>query len=509
MSSESAMSGGHIRSIAVAIAIGVAFALLATLNAGGYRYGASDQAFYIPAIERHLDPSLFPRDRGLIDSQSRLFFLDEAIAAASRTLGADLPTCFALGYLVTLALLCLAVYRLGRIYFFSSWTVAALLAASTLRHRIAKTGANTLEGYFHPRQLAFAVGMLAIDAVLRGRSSWAIGFVGLAGLVHPTTGVFFAVWVGVALAVSDPKMRPVLLALGSAAVAAGALFLWRGPLGLQTMDEAWTRTLADKDYVFPTAWAAGTWLVNLLYPVVIGGSYWIRTRRGVALEREAGVVAGCLVLVLLFAVSLPFIAARVALAVQLQVSRVFWMADLLATIYVIWWACEAGSRGLVPQPRRAMAAAMLLVAAASVRGWYVLRIEHPGRPLAQAALPNDEWTDASGWLRARTAPGAHVLADPGHAWRYGSSLRVSAARDVFLEDVKDGSIGMYDRGVALRVAERRQAIGDFSQLTAERLRELAARYDLSYLVTEQSQPLPEVWRNARFRIYRLNPSATP
>jgi hypothetical protein len=152
---------------------------------------------------------------------------------------------------------------------------------------------------------------------------------------------------------------------------------------------------------------------------------------------------------------------------------------------------------------------MLLVAVASVRGWYVLRIEHPGRPLVQAALPNDEWTDASGWLRARTAPGAHVLADPGHAWRYGSSLRVSAARDVFLEDVKDGSIGMYDRGVALRVAERRLAMGDFSQLTVERLHELAARYDLSYLVTEQPQPLPEVWRNARFRIYRLNPSVTP
>jgi hypothetical protein len=505
--SESTMSRvGWIRSMALAIAVGLAFALLATLNSGGYRYGASDQAFYIPAIERHLDPSLFPRDRGLIDSQSRLFFLDEAIAAASRAFGADLPTFFALGYLVTLALLCFAVYRLGRTYFVSPWTVAALLAALTLRHRIAKTGANTLEGYFHPRQLAFAAGILAIDAVLRGRSPWAIALVGLAGLVHPTTGVFFAVWVGVALAVSDPKMRPVLLSLGAVGVAAGAFFLWRGPLGLQTMDEAWTRTLADKDYVFPTAWAAGTWLVNLLYPVAIAGSYWIRSRRGVALSREAGVVAGCLVLILLFAASLPFVAGRVALAVQLQVSRVFWMADLLATIYVIWWACEAGASRLLPQARRARLVAVLLIASASVRGWYVLRVEHPGRPLAQAALPNDDWTQASRWLRTATPPGAHVLADPGHAWRYGTSLRVSA---VFLEDVKDGSIGMYDRGVALRVAERRLAMGDFSQLTVERLHELAARYDLSYLVTEQPQPLPEVWRNARFRIYRLNPSVTP
>jgi hypothetical protein len=501
-------SRGWIVSAGIAMAVGLAFAVLATLNSGGYRYGASDQAFYIPAIERHLDPALFPRDRGLIDSQSRLFVLDEAIAAATRTLGLGLPALFAVGYIVTLALLCFAIYRLGRLFFVTPWAVAAFVAASTLRHRIAKTGANTLEGYFHPRQLAFAVGLLAVDAVLRGRGPRAIALVGLAGLVHPTTGVFFVVWVGVALAVSDPRLRPALLSMAALGLAAGAFFLWRGPLGLQTMDAAWTATLADKDYVFPTAWAGGTWLTNLVYPIVIAGTYAVRARRGVALPREAGVVIGCLALIALFAASLPFVAARVALAVQLQVSRVFWMADLLATLYATWWACEAfaaaGSR-----PRlRARLVAGVLIAAAAVRGWYVLRVEHPGRPFAQVRLPADAWTDASAWLRT-TAPGAHVLADPGHAWKYGTSIRVSAARDVFLEDVKDGSIGMYDRSVALRVAERRLAIGDFSQLTAERARELAARYDLSYLVSERPMPLPEAWRNARFLVYRLGPSAAP
>ena len=28
----------------------------ATMNAAGYRYAASDQAFYIPAVVRHLEP---------------------------------------------------------------------------------------------------------------------------------------------------------------------------------------------------------------------------------------------------------------------------------------------------------------------------------------------------------------------------------------------------------------------------------------------------------------------
>jgi hypothetical protein len=491
--------------LSAAAGLTLAFVLLATLNSGGYRYGAADQAFYIPAIERHLDPALFPRDHTLIDSQSRLFILDEGLAAAAGALHVGLPTLFAAGYVVSLVLLCAALIGLGRAWFVSPWSVVAFVAASALRHRIAKTGANTLEGYFHPRLLAFAIGLLAVNAVLRGRTAWALGIVALAGLVHPTTGVFFAVWVGVALFVNDPRLRPVLLAMAVAGGAAGALFLWRGPLGLATMDAAWAATLADKDYVFPTTWAAGTWMVNLLSPVVIAASFIVRTRQRVTRPGEAGIVAGCLALVLLFVASLPFIAARVALVVQLQVSRVFWMADVLATLYIVWWACEAaiGARA-TPAVTRTRLVAALLLAVAMVRGWYVLRVEHPGRPLVQLALPADAWTDVSAWLRA-TPPGTHVLADPGHAWRYGTSVRVSAARDVFLENVKDGSIGMYDRGVAMRVAERRETLGDFATLSPERVRALAARYDLDYLVSEQALALPEAYRNARFRIYRLRP----
>src|SRR5688572_15936142 len=44
------------------------FVLVATANGAGYRYGTSDQAFYIPSVVRALDPAAFPRDAALIDS---------------------------------------------------------------------------------------------------------------------------------------------------------------------------------------------------------------------------------------------------------------------------------------------------------------------------------------------------------------------------------------------------------------------------------------------------------
>jgi len=65
----------------------VLFVVLATLNAGGYRYGASDQAFYIPAVEHHLDPALFPRDWPMLAAQDRLNAFTPAAGWIARTIG--------------------------------------------------------------------------------------------------------------------------------------------------------------------------------------------------------------------------------------------------------------------------------------------------------------------------------------------------------------------------------------------------------------------------------------
>src|SRR3954471_15713127 len=83
-------------------AFSISFVLLATMNSAGYRYAASDQAFYIPAVLRHLDPALFPRDAALIDGQARLVVVDEVIAAVVRVTGASLPHVFLALYVATL-----------------------------------------------------------------------------------------------------------------------------------------------------------------------------------------------------------------------------------------------------------------------------------------------------------------------------------------------------------------------------------------------------------------------
>jgi hypothetical protein len=492
-----------LRVLALAAA-SLVFGILVTANSAGYRYGISDQSFYIPAFEHRADPSLFPRDGDIIDAQSRLTVADEIVGGLTVATGIPLPPLFLAGYLMTVVLFVVGVAAIGGRLYSSAWTVAVLGLALTLRHRIAKTGVNTFEGYFHPRVLAFAIGLIAIGALLRERRLAAAVLACLGILVHPTTGVWFALWVSVALVASSRLSRRALAGLIALGGMAAASFVVWGPLSgaLTVMDPAWMAVLSERDYLYPTDWAAGTWAVNAVAPIVVALVFTWRRRLALAGPAETAVVLGAAVLLGVFAASLPFIAARVALAVQLQTSRVLWQVEILATVYLVWALCEAPWGAVAPRRRQLVAAALVALLSA-VRGGYILRVEHD-HALVRTGLPETAWQRAADWVRGNTPTDAHVLADPDHAHRYGVSFRIAGRRDVFLERAKDAAIAMYSRPLAMQIIERREAIGDFNDLTPSELAALDRQYDLDYLITEQRLPLPLARSEGPLHIYRLD-----
>jgi hypothetical protein len=484
---------------ALLVASAGAFCLVAILNCGGYRYGVGDQAFYVPAVTQHLNPDLFPRDRAILHAQDRFMFYDDAVAALVRDTGISIRRIFFAAYLAGLALLFGALAAIGG-SLYRSWMGLAMLAAlMTLRHRITQTGANSLESYFQPRMIAFALGAWAVAAYLRGWRTATLAIVAIAFLVHPTTAAWFAIWLGVALFTTERAWRVPLATLAAVCLAVAAWAVARGPLRghLTYMDPLWASAMAGKDYIFPSEWNTSFWLVNLSYLGVAAAVYAMRRRRGVQHPRETGLLAGGAALVAVFLVSWPLMLSGIALALQLQTSRVFWMLDFLAAIYLAWLFAEA-PRALVVR-RAALAVAVI---AAIGRGVFVWGVEHAGDPIVQIGVPHDNWTDVMQWI-ARTPPDTHVLADPGHAWKYGSSVRVTGERDVYLEEVKDLALALYSRDVALEALRRIADVRDFDAFTPGQLRTLAARYDLDYLVVDRDVELPVVYRNQQFRVYAL------
>lgn len=479
------------------------FVLLATANSAGYRYGASDQAFYAPAVMQRLDPALFPRDTPLLNTQAHLTFADDTIATIASVTGLRLPTLFAALYMLTLGLIGAAVFWIGQLMFVERWTTVALLAGMSLRHAIAKSGTNTLEGYFHPRQLAFAFGILAVCAFMKGRYVAVACLVAGAAVLHPTTTLWFAIWLYVAAIVAEPRWRPALAGVAVVGGPVALLGLLRGPLKgrLAIMDAEWLAAIAGKDYLFPLDWPAYAWALNIGYAAVIVAIWRRRASAGALRERETALVTGCLSLVAVFAGALVLQSRGVAIAVQLQPARIFWMLDFLASLYLAWLLAESG-RGGSARPARAAIVAAILAAVAAARGLYIMKVQFPDRPLAQIEIREDDWGRVMNWARS-TDRSTGWLADPLHAARHGTSVRVAGARDVFVEALKDSALGMYDRATAMRTAARIAELSDFHTLTPTQARQLAAAYQLDFLVTEAALDLPVAFHSGLLRVYRI------
>jgi hypothetical protein len=496
------------------LAVGaVVFCTLLTLNSGGYRYGVSDQAFYIPVLLDQMTPELFPHDSELIAAQDTFFLFDDWFAWLVQLTGVSLPLAFLGGFLVTLALLYTAVVGMGRLLHRSWWTVGGFVVLMTARHQIPHTAVNSVESYFHPRMLAFAIGLSATTLFLAGRSRAALLVAVLALLAHPTTGLWFVLLLAAAAVVSDQPATKPLLAWGGAA-AVGVVLALAVPLRdqLAPMDAMWRQVLEMKRYLVVPGWGVTAWLSNLAIAAFTFALYAYRHALGVASRREGALIAGCGVLFGLFLVSAPFSYAGIALAVQLQFNRIFWLLDVVGVAYLAWLLVESplntrpihrvrrpvGVTG--GRPRQAVVLVLLLLSL--WRGGYRVLVERGGQPIVQVQLAETEWHDVMRWASMQPV-GTHFLADPGHAGRYGVSVRAASGRDVYLELIKDTGIAIYSSDIAHRIAQRVSDIGDFEGLTAERARALARHYAIDFLITERPLDLPVAHRTGPFVVYDL------
>src|SRR6185503_3796070 len=145
------------------------------------------------------------------------------------------------------------------------WLTIALAAVVTLRHHIPRTSTNSLEPYFHPRLLAFGLGIIAVAAFLRHRNVMAVALVGLAAICHGTTALWFAIVIGTSLMVVDRRWRVPGFVGGAATLAMLAWAMTAGPLRMaaSSMDATWIDALGGRNFIFANEWPLWAWAANV------------------------------------------------------------------------------------------------------------------------------------------------------------------------------------------------------------------------------------------------------
>ncbi len=124
----------------------------------GYHPGLEDDAFYLAAIKRHLNPSLFPRDADFFTVQFQATIYDKLIACFVRLTHVPLAWTLLLWQFAAVFLILCCCWRISHRCFAdrsAQWAAVAMIAA-LLTLPVSGTGINLADQYLHPRNLATA-----------------------------------------------------------------------------------------------------------------------------------------------------------------------------------------------------------------------------------------------------------------------------------------------------------------------------------------------------------------
>ena len=463
---------------------------IAGVGIHGYHLGIEDQAIYLPAILKHLDPSLFPRDAYFFEAQTGPMLLDDFVAWFVRITHVPLEWTLFGFHLLTIFLLLLACYRIARRCFDKSEGVWAGVAVITgmLTLPIAGTSQYIVDQYLHPRAVAAALvlfpvaDLLPATGRLRGAKAfaWCALFFVLAAIFHFQMALFgAATWAFLAIPWERwiPSMGQVTLAL-SAIPIIGKLLAPGSPEWLEA-----TRT-RSQHYLLRWEWYE---LLGIVAPMLllwwfgkIGNKHglniaaWLSRR--IALFGVVALVGGA-------ALILP---PRLERLTPYQPMRVFIL------IYIFLLLIGGGLLGQFLLRRVVWRWAVLFVPMAL--GMFLAeRTLFPASPHVE--FPgyrfSNDWTDAFRWVRANTPRDAFFALSPHYLSEDGEDFhgfRAWAQRGQMADMDKDPGVVSLFPALAPEWHGQVHALDGWNQFTAKDFSELQESFGVNWVVLERRLP---------------------
>jgi len=468
----------------------------------GYHPYTDDATFYVPAIKKALDPSLYPRSAEFFESHARLTMFPNLVAWIVRGSHLSLDSVLLLLHLTCLFLFLLGCWRVSSLCFEppeARWCAVATIAA-TLTVSVAGTALFLFDSFLNPRSIAAFAAMFAVAAALERRYAAAVAWLVGAGLVHPLMpvyGIFF-----VLLMVWNQRKEQ-----GTAATAAPvAATTVIAPLGisLDPPTPAYHQAALRHDFHYVVKWAWFQW-IGIFAPVAI--FLWFAR---VARERRMENVA------LLCRTLVPFVLISLAAALVLDIPQQF---EALARFqpmrslhlaYVLMFLLLGGMLGQFVLKRKT--ARWLLLFAPVCMGLYAVQAAVlPASPHYE--LPgmrnNNAWVQAFEWIHQNTPRDAYFALDPMHMELPGEDthgFRAIAERGMLADIVKDsGAVSMFP-GLANEWWDQVTAQEKWKSFRAADFARLKSRYGVDWVVLEQPgvAGLACPYENAAVRVCRID-----
>lgn len=407
----------------------------ASLLVEGYHPGVEDDAVYLSAIQRRLNPSLYPHDDRFFTLQMQASVFDRVMAAWIRVTHIPVAWSELLGQCSVAFLLLWGCLRIARRCFptpAGQWAGVALVGA-LFSMPVAGTALYIFDQYLHPRAIATALILAAIVAVLERRVVLGSVLLLAAAVTHPIMAAF-GVSCCAMLAFADWKPLQVALSARGGMLVAGAAPLWifEGP------SPAWRQAMDTRDYYFIGRWTWYEWL-GAIAPIFIlwAMARWAGRAQRPAMARLAGCGAVFAVLQLIVACGLLLTPALVRLT-PMQPMR------YLHLVYILMALLGGGLIGEKVLHTHAWRWAALFIPVAvgmfaAQRALFhsTAHIELPG------VVSRNSWLRAFAWVRSNTPRGAYFALDPYYMELPGEdyhSFRALAERSELADAVKDAAV---------------------------------------------------------------------
>jgi len=450
--------------------------ILLLLTAGallvhGYHPWVEDAEIYLPAVEKILNPALFPFNAQFFESHAHLTLFPRLMAASAGWSHLRLETVLFVWQVASMFLLLLGAWELsGRCFtsLHARWAGVALLAG-LFTLPVAGTGLYLMDQYINPRNLTAFAALFAVSSVLDKKYLRAAPFLILPLAIHPLMPLFVLCFC-------------VILALLQRWEIGRDW--WAALLipGFWHASAAYHQAALTRHDYYLTRWHWYEWL-GTLGPIVI--LWWFsRVARSHGM-RNLDLLCRALVAFEIFCIPL---ALMLSIAPSLESLARLQPMRSLHLVYALFVLIAGGLLGeFVLEDRWWRWAALFVPLCAGM--FTAQRALFPASAHLEWpwAVPNNPWVQAFVWIRTNTPTDARFALDPYHMHIRGedeNGFRAIAQRSMLADAVKDsGAVTMFPPN-AEEWLRQVQAQKNWENFQFSDFRNLQSAYGINWVVLQ-------------------------